>query len=128
MLKKNKCYVYIIHHPMILLYKIMIGITIVMIIILLLGFIILTYMYKNNNVVYPGTINKCPDNWDIYDNNCTVPNNNNNNNNVGYLPKEQYGTHIPFNDKNQPWDICSKKKWCNKYNINWDTVRNTNSC
>jgi len=101
---------------------------------LFVGFLVIGLLYRTQYVAFPGTLNKCPDRWQISGNGCVVPKQGDN---TGYLYSDptylsQYTNNsqqiiIPFNDIPH-WDICMKKQWCDKYNINWDTVRNTNQC
>ena len=85
--------------------------------------------YQDANLVFPPNANNCPDGWTAVGKICTVP--------TAYATSttgltaaqgyNQAAQTIDFS-KDTWTNICDKKKWANKYNINWDGVSNYNKC
>ena len=116
-------------------YMIVVLIAVVILVLCLTGIGILM-RYQNAGQQYPPTANTCPDGWDITSGtSCTSP----------ILPANtHYGvngtngytfstnptrTGDTINFSNTYWnDVCKKKKWANKYAINWDGVSNYTKC
>jgi hypothetical protein len=119
-------------------YMIVVLIAVILLILCLTGVGILMG-YQDANLVFPPKANNCPDGWTTVGNVCTVP--------TAFISSttgltatqgftapvaasgstpEKLAT-IDFS-KDYWANICEKKKWANKFNINWDGVSNYNKC
>ena len=87
--------------------------------------------YQNANLTFPPSQNTCPDGWTAVGTSCTVP--------TAYassttglsapvftVPAASAGNAGTIDLST--WAICDKKKWANKFNINWDGVSNYTKC
>ena len=115
-------------------YMIVVLIAVVILVLCLTGIGILM-RYQNAGQQYPPTANTCPDGWTVDGTSCTSP---------ALTTGITYGTDgtngyretttgterkatVRFSDGY--WnDVCKKKKWANKYAINWDGVSNYTRC
>lgn len=83
--------------------------------------------YQNANLTFPPSQNTCPDGWTAIGNVCKAPASftiQGVESSQGY---SQTDNSVDFS--NAHWtNICDKKKWANKFNINWDGVSNYTKC
>jgi hypothetical protein len=115
-------------------YLIVVAIAVFLLILCLTGVGILMG-YQNANVSFPPSANTCPDGWTVIGTACQPPPKEDNSQSPGDIPgmtngqqgyKQREGT-VDFTDPY--WaDICTKKKWANKYGINWDGISNYTKC
>ena len=109
-------------------YMIVVLIAVILLILCLTGVGILMG-YQDANLVFPPKANNCPDGWTAVGQICTIP--------TAFASSttgltaaqgyDQAKQTIDFS-KDHWANICDKKKWANKYNINWDGVSNYNKC
>ena len=117
-----------------------ITVVIVALIVLIILLIMMGLMlrYQNNQAIYPGTQNSCPDYWQGTNGICTVPKTTDGLNSNGSITNPSgTGTLNAGNtiDTNATvWQsqglssICGKKKWAQKNNLTWDGITNYNAC
>ena len=123
-------------------YMIVVLIAVVILVLCLTGIGILM-RYQNAGQQYPPSANTCPDGWNnTSGTSCTSPGTSctspvlpaNTHYGVdgtnGYTFSTQANTTGDTIDfSNAYWnDVCKKKKWANKYGINWDGVSNYTKC
>lgn len=119
-------------------YMIVVLIAVVILVLCLTGIGILM-RYQNAGQQYPPTANTCPDGWTTIGTSCTSPDlatgitygtdgtNGYRETTTGTAPNVTRKATVNFSDGY--WnDVCKKKKWANKYAINWDGVSNYTKC
>lgn len=120
--------------------KVIIIVTSIVLIISLLVYGLLINSAQKNNYKFPPKISKCPDYWDISNNDdytiCIDRGINNNNNNFPNPANSSilsvsdgndisYNTNImKYNDKDS---ICGIYEWCNSNKISWGGISNDES-
>jgi len=83
--------------------------------------------YQNANLVFPPSQNTCPDGWMATGKVCTAPDGFNI---QGIDPSQGFNQSTRSVDfGNAAWtNVCDKKKWANKYGVDWDGVSNYTKC
>jgi hypothetical protein len=108
-------------------YLIVVAIAVFLLILCLTGVGILMG-YQDANLTFPPSQNACPDGWTAVGSTCSPPEGVT----IQGLTNGQQGYDQPngtIDFSNAHWaDICTKKKWANMYNINWDGISNYTKC
>ena len=119
-------------------YKIVIGVTLVIFVLVLI--LMGIFMRKNNNLMgFPTYAAPCPDGWNVVaDGGCRIPANTFLN--YPQYPTTMFGADLNGNGKLTVIDntnilkfkdsttICNKQSWANKVGVSWDGVTNYNKC
>lgn len=113
-------------------YLIVVALAVVLLILCLTGVGILMG-YQDANLAFPPSASTCPDGWSSIGSECTVPTKYQNSTTykemLGYkAAKAGTSSNAGTIDFTKWPDTCSKKKWANMYNIDWDGITNYNKC